>query len=108
MGIYDLPAMLDYVLNNTNQKSLHYIGHSMGTTMLFTLLSVRPEYNAKIKLGLCLAPVAFWIELTPTLGLVANNAPLLKVKYKLNYLVCFCSNYCFKRNYFIVKKLIKL
>ncbi|XP_018395682.1 PREDICTED: lipase 3-like [Cyphomyrmex costatus] len=57
VGIRDLPAMIDYVLNYTKQKTLHYIGHSMGTTVLFTLLSTRPEYNAKIKLGICLAPV---------------------------------------------------
>ncbi|XP_011706906.1 PREDICTED: lipase 3-like, partial [Wasmannia auropunctata] len=47
MGTRDLPAMIDYVLNYTKQKTLRYIGHSMGTTVFFILLSMRPEYNAK-------------------------------------------------------------
>ena len=27
---FDLPSMVDYVLDVTKQKSLYYIGHSMG------------------------------------------------------------------------------
>ncbi|KYN02544.1 Lipase 1 [Cyphomyrmex costatus] len=64
IGTRDLPAMIDYVLNYTNQTTLYYIGLSMGTTELFVLLSIRPEYNAKIKLGICLAPIAIWKEMS--------------------------------------------
>lgn len=63
IGTRDLPAMIDYVLNYTNQKTLHYIGLSMANTELFALLSIRPEYNAKIKLGICFAPIAIWKEI---------------------------------------------
>ncbi|XP_011705563.1 PREDICTED: lipase 3-like, partial [Wasmannia auropunctata] len=66
MGTRDLPAMIDYVLNYTKQETLRYIGHSMGTTALFILLSMRPEYNAKIELGICLAPIAIWKEVYPS------------------------------------------
>ncbi|XP_018350333.1 PREDICTED: lipase 1-like isoform X2 [Trachymyrmex septentrionalis] len=65
VGIIDLPAMIDYVLDYTKQKNLHFVGISMGTTVLFTLLSIKPEYNAKIKLAVCLAPIAFWTEVSP-------------------------------------------
>ncbi|KDR15393.1 lipase 3-like [Zootermopsis nevadensis] len=59
MGVYDLPAVIDYVLASTSQKDLYYIGHSMGNTMFFVLTSLKPEYNKKIHLMVALAPVVF-------------------------------------------------
>ncbi|XP_029177595.1 lipase 3-like isoform X2 [Nylanderia fulva] len=59
MGIYDLPAMIDYILQKTGQKQLFYIGFSQGTTQFWVLMSLRPEYNRKIKLMSALAPVAY-------------------------------------------------
>ncbi|XP_032669548.1 lipase 3-like [Odontomachus brunneus] len=69
----DLPNMIDYALNYTGKEKLYYIGHSMGTTMLYVLLSTRPEYNTKIKLGVCLAPIAFWNEVSPFMQQIVNN-----------------------------------
>ncbi|KAG8201347.1 hypothetical protein JTE90_016824 [Oedothorax gibbosus] len=57
MAEYDLPAMIDYVLNITGQKQLSYIGHSQGTTTAFAMLSQKPEYNQKINIFIALAPV---------------------------------------------------
>lgn len=57
MIAYDLPAMLDYVLNTTQQTKLYYVGHSQGTLILFGLLSEKPEYNKKIQLFSALGPV---------------------------------------------------
>ncbi|XP_075231284.1 lipase member J-like isoform X2 [Lycorma delicatula] len=59
MGVYDLPAAIDYVLNKTQQEKIYYVGHSMGTTMMYALLSVRPQYNNKLNLVVNLSPVAF-------------------------------------------------
>ncbi|KAL0116948.1 hypothetical protein PUN28_010077 [Cardiocondyla obscurior] len=59
MGIYDLPAIIDYILHETGQKQLFYIGFSQGTTQFWILTSLRPEYNQKIKLMSALAPVAY-------------------------------------------------
>lgn len=52
--------MIDYALNATNEKTIYYVGHSMGSTVSYVLLSIRPEYNDKIKLAISLAPVAYW------------------------------------------------
>ncbi|XP_011865308.1 PREDICTED: lipase 3-like, partial [Vollenhovia emeryi] len=66
-GTKDLPVMLSYILNYTRQKDLYYIGHSMGTTSLFALLSSKPEYNMKLKVAICLGPAAFilFIQMIP-------------------------------------------
>ena len=48
MGIYDLPAMIDFVLNFTNSEKLFNVGVSLGCSILMVLLSIRPEYNQKI------------------------------------------------------------
>lgn len=58
MGYYDIPATIDYVMAITREK-VYFIGHSMGTTMLFVMTSTRPEYNANLRLAFALAPAAF-------------------------------------------------
>ncbi|GFQ89754.1 gastric triacylglycerol lipase [Trichonephila clavata] len=71
MGAYDLPAMIDYVLNVTHQDQLAYIGHSQGTTAAFALLSESPEYNKKLKVFIALAPVASGTYITNVLRYLA-------------------------------------
>ncbi|XP_025991603.1 lipase 3 isoform X3 [Solenopsis invicta] len=78
VGTKDLPAMFDYILKYTEQKDLYYIGHSMGTTSLFALLSTKPEYNVKIKMAILMAPAVLWIEISPTLNEIANIFPIVK------------------------------
>jgi pimeloyl-ACP methyl ester carboxylesterase len=67
MGVYDLPAAIDYILNKTGDHKLYYIGHSMGTTMFYALLSERPQYNSKIRAMFSLCPVAFTTHITSPL-----------------------------------------
>lgn len=59
MGIYDQPASINYVLKQTNNEKLYYVGHSQGTTALMCLLSEKPEYNDKIHVAVLLAPVGY-------------------------------------------------
>lgn len=77
MGIYDLPATIDYILEVTKQKSLYYIGHSQGTTQFFVMGSERPEYTKKVTAQFSLAPVAFMSNLfNPIIKgfMMGNNA----------------------------------
>ncbi|KAJ8687585.1 hypothetical protein QAD02_023379 [Eretmocerus hayati] len=60
MGIYDIPAIIDHILDLTGERGLIYVGHSMGTTISYVLLSIKPEYNDKIWLAVSFAPVAIW------------------------------------------------
>ncbi|CAH0402464.1 unnamed protein product [Chilo suppressalis] len=59
MGLTDLPAIIDFVLNNTGQSQLTIIGHSQGNQMSLVLTSLFTEYNSKIKAIIALGPVAF-------------------------------------------------
>ncbi|KAL0869543.1 hypothetical protein ABMA27_005810 [Loxostege sticticalis] len=78
IGCYDLPAMIDYALNTTEQTSLKYIGHSQGTTSFFVMASEKPEYNEKISLMVALSPVAFMTHVTaPFIKLLAPTGTLL-------------------------------
>ncbi|CAL8103712.1 unnamed protein product [Orchesella dallaii] len=71
MGIYDVPANIDYITELTGNDGIYYIGHSMGTTMFWIAMSERPEYNAKIKLMSALAPVAHTEHMISPIRLIA-------------------------------------
>ena len=58
MAKYDLPAMLEYVLNRTKQSQLVYVGHSQGTLVAFAEFSRNPALAKKVKLFVALAPVS--------------------------------------------------
>lgn len=57
LGIYDLPAVIDYVLEETELKKVSYVCHSMGCAGFFVLLSEHPEYNDKVTTTVALGPV---------------------------------------------------
>ena len=59
IGFYDLPAMIDYMLNETKSSKAFYVGHSQGSTSFLVFLSTRPEYSDKILQAHLLAPAAF-------------------------------------------------
>ncbi|XP_055716027.1 lipase 3-like [Phlebotomus papatasi] len=106
MAKYDIPAAIDYVLevkntenrkysNDTNlkiHKDVLYVGHSMGTTMAFAMLSMRPEYNSKVKAIFALAPVAFMAHVKSPLRLIA---PFSK---DLEWLIKFMGNEFLPKN----------
>lgn len=72
IGLYDLPANIDYILEQTGQEDLFYIGHSQGTTVFYVMASEKPEYNAKIRLSVLMGPAAYMENLdNPFLQLMA-------------------------------------
>jgi len=57
MGVYDLPAQIDFITSFTNNSKIIYIGHSQGTSQMFAGGSMLPDYFAsKIKVFIALAP----------------------------------------------------
>ena len=58
MGKYDIPAAVDFILGETKEEKLYYIGHSMGTTMFWVALNEHPSLKDKISLMVAMGPVA--------------------------------------------------
>ncbi|XP_011359914.1 lipase member M [Pteropus vampyrus] len=58
MARFDLPAVINFILQKTGQEKIYYIGYSQGTTMGFVAFSTMPELAQKIKLYFALAPIA--------------------------------------------------
>ncbi|SPP74295.1 lipase 3 [Drosophila guanche] len=75
IGIYDLPAMMDYVLYTTGADQLSYVGHSQGTTSFFVLNSMIPRFKSRIRSAHLLAPVAWMEHMESPLAVVGG--PLL-------------------------------
>lgn len=48
IGQFDLPAMIDHVIDHTGQPRIQYIGHSQGTTVFWVMCNLRFDYNQKI------------------------------------------------------------
>lgn len=81
MGLYDITAEIDYVLGQTGESQLIYMGHSMGTTQFYVMCAERPEYNDKIKQMHALAPVAFMGGVRSPLRLLAPFVDQIEVGF---------------------------
>lgn len=80
IGLYDLPAMIDYTLATAGQAKTFYIGHSQGTTAFFVMCSMKPEYNSKIRAMFSLAPIAYMNHMTsPFLQIIARFETIVSV-----------------------------
>ncbi|XP_032087579.1 lipase member N-like [Thamnophis elegans] len=58
MGYYDIPAVINFILNKTKQPQLYYVGHSEGTTAGFISFSSWPKLAEKIKVFFGMGPAA--------------------------------------------------
>uniref|UniRef100_A0A8C2TM36 Lipase member M-like n=1 Tax=Coturnix japonica TaxID=93934 RepID=A0A8C2TM36_COTJA len=72
MAMYDLPAMINFVLQKTGQKQLYYVGYSQGATIAFIAFSSMPELAQKIK---------FFFALAPVVTMKHAKCPLLKMSF---------------------------
>lgn len=78
IGLYDLPATIDYILSATGQDSLYYVGHSQGTTTFLVMNSMKPSYNNKIKMMFALSPIAWFSH---------AKSPIVKLAVNLLYII---------------------
>ncbi|XP_028032322.1 lipase 3-like [Bombyx mandarina] len=80
---HDIPAIIDYIRERKGSDTkIAYMGHSMGSTMLFAMLALRPEYNAVLRAGLALGPVVYLSHIkspVKTLAPVVANAARMNV-----------------------------
>lgn len=59
IGVYDIPATIDHILETTNEEKIFIISHSQGGTAFFVMASERPEYQNKIIASFSMAPAVF-------------------------------------------------
>ncbi|ETE61659.1 Lipase member M, partial [Ophiophagus hannah] len=57
MAKYDLPAVVNFILQKTGQQQLYYVGYSQGAAIGFLAFSTMPELAQKIKMFFALGPV---------------------------------------------------
>lgn len=82
MAEYDLPAVIDHIVetkltenrfheHRVDNHRVIYVGHSMGTSMVFAMLALNPEYNDKVRAVFALAPVAYMRHIRSPIRLLA-------------------------------------
>ncbi|XP_013143371.1 PREDICTED: lipase 3-like [Papilio polytes] len=85
IALYDVPAVIDYIMKLKGEDTqITYIGHSMGSTILFAMLTLRPEYNRVLTAGYALAPVAFMSDIKSpikALAPLASNVAHMEMLY---------------------------
>ncbi|XP_053607761.1 lipase 3-like [Plodia interpunctella] len=85
VAMHDVPAVIDYILKvKGSDTKITYIGHSMGTTILFTMLTVRPEYNDILNSAIALAPVVYMSDIKSPLksfAPIASNVAYMQMLY---------------------------
>lgn len=75
VALHDVPAVIDYILKTKGTDTkITYIGHSMGTTILFAMLTMKPEYNDILSAGFALAPVVYLSDMKSPLKSMAPIA----------------------------------
>lgn len=79
MGKYDVPALVDYVLNRTGQKKLVYVGHSQGSTQMLAQLSDNPEFMNKIHIFIACAPATSIAHLENGVFQMFKSSALFKI-----------------------------
>lgn len=87
MALYDVPAMISLVAENTGANSIAWIGHSEGTIQMFAAASeVNPTEDQvkaldKVKIFVALAPVAYVGNLASKVLVALAETPLLQNLY---------------------------
>ncbi|XP_060097259.1 putative lysosomal acid lipase/cholesteryl ester hydrolase isoform X3 [Heteronotia binoei] len=80
MAKYDLPAVLNFILQTTGQGQLYYIGYSQGAAIGFIAFSAMPELAQKVKMFLALAPVTrIKYARSPAIKLMSLPEKLLRI-----------------------------
>lgn len=58
-ALIDLPNQIEFILQKTGASKVAYIAYSQSTSLMFALLSMRPEFENKLSAFVALAPVVF-------------------------------------------------
>uniref|UniRef100_A0A8C5KV41 Lipase n=1 Tax=Jaculus jaculus TaxID=51337 RepID=A0A8C5KV41_JACJA len=74
---YDLPATVDFIVNKTGQKQIHYVGHSQGALIAFGAFSTNLQLAQKVKINFAIAPIATVKYIKSAIRIIAYIKPSL-------------------------------
>ncbi|XP_023025870.2 lipase 3-like [Leptinotarsa decemlineata] len=84
IGTIDVPTVIDYILDVTGTDGVYYIGYSQGSIVFLVMTSIRPDYNAKVKVHIGLAPTVYMNNVrSPLLLTIASWSGILESFLKL-------------------------
>lgn len=55
-ALYDIPDLINYILEETKHEKLTYIGFSQGTAQAFASVSINPDLNEKLEKIIAISP----------------------------------------------------
>lgn len=82
MGKYDVPAMINFILQTTGRSKLIYVGHSMGCAIFFVAMTTYPELNSKVELMIALGPATSLAHMTSPIRYAAPFVTPIQVMHK--------------------------
>lgn len=89
IGVYDIPATIDFILHKTKQEKLFHIGHSQGNTVFYVMATERPEYNDKIIAHFSYAPSAYEKYMrSPIMILLVHLMDYIEVNQRVHVNIC--------------------
>ena len=80
-GLFDQPALWNFVMKETQQKSISYICHSEGFTQMLVSMMAYPEFYKK-HMNICLAFAPVWTITDNKIDLIhrlAGNRRIVKL-----------------------------
>lgn len=72
MGAKDIPASVKYILHETRQEKLSYVGYSLGCTIFFIAMIEHPELNNSVDAMFALAPASNLANISGLLGFLGR------------------------------------
>lgn len=80
---YDIPDAIDYILEKSKRRKLHFLGYSIGNTPFYMTMASRPEYNEKIGIHVSYAASVFFSTFP-----VSNRINALITTRPLSVIIC--------------------
>lgn len=80
IGVYDVPAIIAYILRVTGHSWLHYVCHSQGCTVFFVMASELPKYSDQVRTVHAMAPAVFLPKSKAVYGVMLDFMDQLAVK----------------------------
>ncbi|RLM55118.1 triacylglycerol lipase 2-like isoform X1 [Panicum miliaceum] len=97
LAAYDLPAVLQFVYNQTGGKKVHYVGHSLGTLIILAAFSEHKLIDI-VRSAVLLCPIAYLHRTKSRLILLAARIFLAEEEYKVRGF----NNIAFHRSHILI------